>query len=493
MEAGSSQEEGRVNQVFDRVNTTGTVWLGTTMECTQCHNHKYDPFTQREYYQLFAFFNNTPIETKSRSGKKDEAAIDFLDAPSIAVPLSPIVDTERPELERQYAELERQWKARKKIVVEGFPEWEKKATEQAQRQRGSWQVLAIDRFLAKSGAGSDAQSDGSHVVTGKVPQKDTYTVTVRTKLRGITALRLEALHHKSLPKNGPGRRPNRPNFVLTELRVSAKDASSDDAAQPVKLVAPQSSFHQPNFHAGRAIDGNDATGWAIAAEFGKSHWATFRTAKPIGDGDETLLAFVIQQNHGSQRTIGRLRLSAMVGEATTAGLPDYITTILRRKPADRGDSQKQSLLEYLVKQDPSLQKMTASMVKIKTEMEAAPGGTTKSTKTLVMVEMNQPRMSNLLKRGNFETKGIEVKAGVPESLHPLPDGAPSNRLGLAHWLVDRKNPLVARVTVNRWWAEFFGTGIVSTPEDFGTQGRPPDASSVARLAGGRVHGKGLVD
>jgi hypothetical protein len=118
--------------------------------------------------------------------------------------------------------------------------------------------------------------------------------------------------------------------------------------------------------------------------------------------------------------------------------------------------------------------MLASMEQIKAKIDSdSVSGAMKSTTSLVMVELDQPRMTNMLKRGNFETKGVEVRPAVPESLHPMPKGASANRLGLARWLVDRKNPLVARVTVNRWWAEFFGHGIVSTPEDFGTQGERP--------------------
>ena len=246
----------------------------------------------------------------------------------------------------------------------------------------------------------------------------------------------------------------RPNFVLTEFKVTEQDVSESATARPVKLVRPQANYYQPNFHVGRAIDGNDTTGWAIAAEFGKSHWATFQTVKPI-DGGKTLLTFTLQQNHGSQRTIGRLRLSAMIGDATAVGLPDYIVKILRSKSRQRTQAQSDSLREYLVNQDPKLQQMLASMEKIKAEFDPkSPADKMKATTSLVMVELDQARMTNLLKRGNFETKGIEVRPGVPESLHPMPKGAPVNRLGLARWLVDRKNPLVARVTVNRWWAEF---------------------------------------
>lgn len=473
VEAGVNQEENRTNQVFDRVNTTGTVWLGISLECAQCHNHKYDPISQREYYQIYAFFNNTPIETRFRNAQKDTAAVDFIDGPSIAVPLDASAGGDYEKLAAEYAKLEQQWKAQRTIAAKGFSAWSEKLTKSVS-QRTPWKVLDVKSFATKSAAKHEILKDGSVLLSGKLTDKDTYTVMVETDLKNITALRIDALRHPTLPKNGPGRRAERPNFVLTELTV-AEHTAKDAKTRPLVLKNAQANYHAKKFHPARAVDGNDATGWAIHSQFGKSHWATFQLAKPTSSQEHTRLTFVLKQNYGEQRTIGRLRLSAMTGDAAAASLPEYIVRVLKVPERQRKAGQVDALREFYLGRDPELQKMVAAMTKLKARMEDMGKGKGKkqSTKTLVMVELDQPRMTNLLKRGNWETKGITVMPDVPEELHPFPKDAPRNRLGFAKWLVDRENPLVARVTVNRWWQEFFGHGLVVSSEDFGMQGETP--------------------
>jgi hypothetical protein len=256
VEAGTDQEEGRVNQVFDRVNTTAAVWLGTTLECAQCHNHKYDPFSQKDYYQLFAYFNHTPRETDFTTPKA-MAALKFT-GPYLELP-DPANDVKRANLEARRAALDAQIAARTAEVLAGATPTGAKAPAGKQRT----QLLADDKALA-------------------------------------------------------------------DLR-----------------------------------------------------------------------------------------------------------------------SQRQALTR---------------------ELDAL-----KPPQTLVMRELDPPRPTTVLNRGNFLEPGEPVQPGTPAALHAArpPAGPRATRLDLARWLVDRENPLVARVTVNRWWAEFFGRGIVSTLEDFGLKGDAP--------------------
>jgi hypothetical protein len=199
------------------------------------------------------------------------------------------------------------------------------------------------------------------------------------------------------------------------------------------------------------------------------------------------LTFTLVQNFGAGRTIGRLRLSASTGDGKGRQLPSDIATILRAPK--RTKAQTTRLTDYYLAQDPAFAKLKIERAEIVRELNAL-----KPPQTLVMQELAEPRETTVLNRGNFQDPGEPVQPGTPAILHPVQssrkggafasgsnaNGATPprikttpNRLELANWLTDRENPLTARVTVNRWWAEFFGRGIVATPEDFGIKGEPP--------------------
>ncbi|MGD9855311.1 MAG: DUF1553 domain-containing protein [Planctomycetaceae bacterium] len=280
VEAGVDPEENRVNQIVDRVNTTGTVWLGTSLECAQCHNHKYDPFTQQDYYQLFAFFNNTPLEVEQAG----EGSVAFEAAgPKMELPLTTTQREVRQRLTQEQEELESRIAARRQELREALDEWN----------------------------------------------------------------------------------------------------PSDDAK-----------------------------------------------------------------------------------------LPPEIRELLAKPPGQRSDEDRRTLSKQQEASDADFAELTKQLERNKAQLASAGPDT-----TLVMVEQDEPRMSAIFKRGDFLQPGAEVVPMTPESLHPLPadseNEAPANRLDLARWLVSTENPLAARVTVNRWWAEVFGRGLVETAEAFGSQGEPP--------------------
>jgi len=284
VEAGVDPEENRVNQIFDRVNTTGLVWLGTTFECAQCHNHKYDPFSQQDYYQIFAFFNNTPLEVK-QVGK----SVTFeVTGPKLALPLNPEEIKTKDELNSQRVAIQRKLKAREKALAKSVSEWE-----------------------------------------------------------GTTLALLE---------------------------------NSEESAK----------------------------------------------------------------------------------------VPVAIQKILRTEAEKRTGKQTKSLTQFQQQQDQSYADLEKTLNQIRNELKAFDPDS-----TLVMVEMPKPRMNNIFKRGDFLSKGAEVAPQTPDALHLLKTKGTPNRLEFAKWLVAKENPLVARVTVNRWWSQFFGQGIVATQEDFGSQGDAP--------------------
>src|SRR5581483_3909692 len=313
-----------------------------------------------------------------------------------------------------------------------------------------------------------------------------------------TGFKLETLTHPSLPGQGPGRGDaDRPNFVLNtfsvtisrlspkrggaggEGDVAPKDLPLTPNAVPlegergeaaVKLVRASADFSQAGFAPAMAIDSDPKSAWAIAPKFHQPHWAVFETEKPVGFADGSTLTFTLVQNFGKGRVIGRLRLSALVGTPGAPAVPADLASVLQKPQAKRSAEEKQRLLEYRLEQDEEYRALKEE----KSKLESAGA---RDVTTLVMQELSQPRMSALFKRGDYKVLGEKLAPGVPAVLHPLAAAKEKdstvNRLALAKWLVDRENPLTARVTVNRWWAEIFGQGIVSTVEDFGIKGEAP--------------------
>lgn len=464
VEAGSDPEETRTNQVIDRVNTTATVWLGTTLECAQCHDHKYDPFTQRDYYGLLAFFNNSEIEA-DRSDPKVPGSIRFL-GPSLEL-RDERIEVEKEKVRAEMRQVDTSLAARRSELTADMPAWESSLADNLDRAPTT-HVLKIDDFHSAEGAPHKLLEDSSVLLVDDPPGTDTYTIVVETAVRDITGIKLEALTDPSLPGMGPGRGDEgRPNFVLNTFSLTAAPLDDSRPPQAVQLAARSASFEQANYPLTAALDNRPNTGWAIAPQFHQPHWAVFDVlSMPTGEG-ATRLTFTLVQQFGAGRTIGRLRLSALTGDPTATTLPTDVATILKTASDARNDAQRSRLLDFRLERDTAANELRSRREALQKSLAGL-----KPPSTLVMRELPSPRTTNVFTRGDFRTPGESVQAGVPVVLQPLSDGPP-NRLTLARWLVARENPLTARVVVNRWWAELFGHGIVTTLEDFGIKGEPP--------------------
>lgn len=438
VEAGTEPEESRINQVIDRVNTTGTVWLGSTLECAQCHNHKYDPFTQKDYYSLLSYFNNTQKEAE-RANPKTPGSIKF-DGVPMALPDASI-NERRAALSRQIAELQT-----KIAEMEKGISGSKDVLAQPTSGSTALKPVSID---TESGAETEVQPDQSLLFIGEAPDKDVYEIEYKLPAGRITGLLLEALSDDSLPGKGPGRgMATRPNFVLQHLEASVASSKEKDAtSEHLSFAKAHASFSQSNFQASGLADANPTTGWAIMPQFGRSHWVALELKQPLEAVAGSRLRFKLVQQYGGGRVIGRLRVSALEGEVV-ASLPEG-----EEAPAPKRDVR----LVKLQRQMTGLKKQLADL---------------KPATTEVMRELTEPRMTAIFKRGVYTDHGEPVMAGTPAIIDAKADAAP-NRISLAKWLVSRDNPLTARVTVNRWWAEIFGRGIVPTVEDFGIKGVPP--------------------
>ena len=456
VEAGVDPEANRVNQVVDRVNTTATVFLGTTMECAQCHDHKYDPFTQREYYQLFAYFNNTSLEVENTS----DVTWDF-NGPFMELPLSATKSRLRDELTKQLRSQKQALETHFKASRQAYQEWVEKLVANESQQ---WTDTKPKRFTTTGSEQFEIQDNGAVLLSGPVPDKVEYVFEFESPTQAITGIRIDALTDEKIPGDGPGRGdPERTNIILSEIEC---DIVRQDNRQRLRLINPLADYSQTSWEVSKAIDGNPKTGWAIGPQFGKPHWASFTFVKPVvlKQGEETL-SVNLKQFFGSGRVIGKPKISFYYGDPSLLGIKKDIHAIAGK--AKRSPEEEKRLRETFEERDPVITEMNSKLDDLKKQIAKL-----KPDTTLVMQEDN-PRETFVMLRGDYESTGEKVVAEIPEVLRVDDNPVRGNRLTLAEWLVSEENPLTARVVVNQWWSEIFGRGLVSTPEDFGSQGERP--------------------
>jgi len=454
-EGGTDQEEDRVKQVVDRVNTTGTVWLGMTVGCGQCHSHKYDPLRQREYYGLFAFFN---------SGKQVDIPAPLPDELAAYNSVKAKFDVEMAPLAAAVAAFE------KDQLPERHAAWEKQLA--ASTGPLGWTIVAPTSFLSTGGSTLTGQDDKSLLAGGVSSVKDVYTVVLNTKLKQVTGVRLEVLADSTLPKNGPGRADDG-KFVLSELTVTAAPLGDPTRAVPLTLQNPTASAARDKFPVTAAIDGKDDTGWSVGGNDKNTEprIARFEIKEDVKFDRKITLVFTIKQLGGEKSTLGRLRLAAtgVPRSQIPRLIPDRILDVLTVAAARRSPEQRKLIDDYYRTVDPEFVKLTSAA-----RAQAANEPKFPPTTAQTLVETEEPRKNYFLIRGDFLQKGEEVEHHTPEFLHPLKiAGKTPTRLDLARWLMAPENPLTARVTVNRIWRNLFGTAIVTTEGDFGTRGDPP--------------------
>jgi hypothetical protein len=453
VEGGVDPEMSRLNQVIDRVNTTGSVWLGSTIECSQCHNHKYDPFSQKEYYQLLAYFNNTPLEVTGKS-----TAYNFF-GPKIEVGRT---KTQQRQWTVLQAVVAKQQVISNQVAMQAeleYPDWIALISTKVY-SGPAWFALTPVSQKSIHSATLTVLADQSILASGKNPDHDTFEIEFTTDRKHLSEFKLEALLDDSLPGTGPGRHTaEHPNFVLQEFTLEA-------GGKKIELQNAIADFSQSNFDVTKAVDGDLTTAWAIAPDFFKSHWAEFQTVRDIELTAAQTIKATFVMNYGGGRVIGRLRLSARTGTRPTVTVPPEVIALA--KTTDRNLKQEKQLHAFYLKQHPEYQATQKKLAAAQKQFDNF-----QSPTALVMTEMKEPRATYLLIRGEYKNNGKEVKLATPSVLHENLAGADPNRLGLARWLTSAENPLVSRVTVNRWWAEIFGRGIVATEEDFGSQGDVP--------------------
>ncbi|WP_435008438.1 PSD1 and planctomycete cytochrome C domain-containing protein [Tundrisphaera lichenicola] len=488
----NTAEKERYDELDDMAATLGTAMLGLTVGCARCHDHKFDPIPTADYYRLLATFTTTVRSEAELDLDPEKTRRDRLDYESRHAGV--VEARDRFARERLPARFEAWLEADPKIA------------------RPRWMTLEASSLTSKAGANFQLQADGSYLASGPNPESDAYTFEARTPLRGITALKIEALADKSMVKSGPGRASNG-NFALSDLRATAAPLGGGPAV-PVKLVRPRATFEQAGLPVAAAIDDDPKSAWAVDPEFGKDQGAVFEFEPPVDfEGGATLtvnLGFECNTGH----TIGRPRISVSTesgtvpldGETAPIVALNRLEEALKADPGARTPEQRAALLAHFRATDPE----AVAVDRAVTDLEAvAPKPAL--TKVLISSEGVPPlrlhtqgadffEKTYLLKRGDLAQKQGETEAGFLQVLTTASEGdrrwqtpPPAEakqsyrRTGLAKWLTDvdgGAGPLLARVIVNRLWQHHFGRGLVATPSDFGTQGeRPTHPELLDYLAG----------
>jgi hypothetical protein len=467
-EGGIIAEEWRVETVIDRVETTGMTWMALTLNCCRCHDHKYDPITQREFYQLFSFFNNV-AESGTLQGETKNTD------PLIVVP----TDEQEAELTRLDGEIERteqRLAASAKLMPQYIAAWEPEFRARLSDSTSTvWQTLAPKQVSSEGGAKLTRQDDGSYLASGKNPPNDVYTITAAVPAGSLSGLLLECLPDASLPAQSLGRYPNG-NFVLSSVEAEIT-APSLPAPLQARINRAEATYSQKGWEIGLILDGNPGNGWAVDGPTRRDPTnAMFLFETPLTIPADATLTVRLKHQALNQHNIGRFRLSTTSLPPATVKLdgakfPESLKQILAIDAAKRTAAQKAELEKFFrdnidnpVKQ---AELQIASFRQQQNKIMAA------SPNVMVMRELPKPREAFILKRGEYDKRGDPVTSGLPAALPPFPKDAPANRLGLAQWLVDPSHPLTSRVWVNRAWERFFGTGLVKTSENFGSQAEFP--------------------
>ena len=482
-EGGADPDEYLNKYVVDRVNTVGAVWLGLTVGCTECHDHKYDPLTTKEFYRMYAFFHNVP-----------EKGLDRIrtDNPPPRLPI-PTAEQARHFVEADFAvkDAEKTLQDRINELGETQEKWERETTAKPPQSPESGLVagLPFDGSLATAGqpdanagklfgaekpefvAGRRGQAlklDGkAHVEFGPLLNPDrtnafSFSAWVKGENDGAVLSKME---------KGPGYRGFDLLYSDERWQVHLLNAWPDNAMKVrTRNKFPRGQWQQVLV----TYDGSaKASGLKIyvngrlrEVEVEKDQLSTtIVNSEPLRIGSrngETLLQGVVDEVRFFNRTL-------QLDDARALALDGYLAIITKsrgtRSDAERGELERFYKENYAVDYLRSETAVTAARQHKDSLYGQIPT-------TLIMEEMNPPRDTHVLVRGDFRNKGELVSPGTPAILPPLPAGT-TNRLALARWLVDRGHPLTARVTVNRYWSLFFGTGLVKTINDFGSQGEWP--------------------
>jgi len=485
-EGGRIVEEWFAENVIDRIETTGSTWMALTMNCCRCHDHKYDPITQKEFYQFFAYFNsNEESGVLGDFGGAGTTRRGGNTPPLLALP----TEEQQKKIDETVAALTAAESALKAIPTsqpDVFAKWLERQRAAYTKEGSAWNPLADEKVTAKEIAAFKRLDDGSWLVSGGVAAKETYVIEATPAAGLLTALRLEALPDDSLPSKSLGRAFNG-NFVLSAFEVHLR--TSDGQTTHLPLVKAEADYDQPGWSIAKLGPApmakgkpkkadNTKAGWAIGGNMAENRVArkAIFTIAPTTVPAGAKLVVTLRHDAVSGHSIGRFRLNVSGQDPKLLSLKtDAAAEAARRllaKPADQLTKADQKALEKLFADSPEHPRAQA-VAKVAAAKMAHDAAVAAPITVMVMKEIEKNRDAFVLLRGEYDKIGPKVERKLPAFLPPLPAGEPNNRLGFARWLVSGQHPLTGRVWVNRAWERFFGIGLVKTSENFGSQAEWP--------------------
>ncbi|WDQ15582.1 PSD1 and planctomycete cytochrome C domain-containing protein [Rhodopirellula sp. P2] len=483
-EGGRDPEESRIDYVIDRVNTTGTVWLGLTLGCVQCHTHKFDPITHHDYYSLAAYFNS--IDEDGRAGMNATPYLEFE---------SPTVDPQVNEFATFVTQWEEAEVTEKQRAVERFEKWLSEFRSNPPSEHSAWH-MPPPKLNSSEGTEFEVEADGIVQTHGPTPVQDDYRVVMQipSDMSRVTGIRIEVFPH---PSHVDGRfaRDGNGEFTLTSVLAMGRREGSPSESQ-LDLSHAMADYEadkkretewDKKYGGIRETLNDDARdGWTTdGAETISPHVGVYELEQPwqVEPGDQFVVLLRHRSTHG-HANIGRFRVSLSSEQGETVRRVDGGSPILElvellnveRNPEDDeqlvDEKLRQRLLDQYLLADEDYQ-FASNRLKRARKQLADLKKQSQPRKVMVLKEREKPRDTHVLLRGVWDAKGDVVQPAVLPSVLEWPAEKARTRLDLANWIVDPKNPLTARVAANHMWQLMFGAGLVRTPDDFGLQGELP--------------------
>ena len=453
-EGGAQAKDYEARMLTDRVRAVGTVWLAQTIGCAQCHDHKFDPISTRDFYTMGAFFADI---SEGIIGKREEG---------ILVP-QPAEEKKISEMNQQLAGL------RGELAAESDERRKHQAAWEADLANGpvdvAWTALSPEKLHADKGSKLNHVGEGViEAATTNSPATDSYVITFKTPPGTTAGLKLDALCSEPLPNNGPGRSP-KGAFIINEITIK-------EGSTPLKISEASATYEAKAHPAKQAIDdkSDERNGWSNSGLTGKDASIYLEMAAPIS-GEKTITV-TLRQTSGDSQTMGRFRISATQSpapiRAPNVQYPEEIIKAISLPTEKRTAAQNTKLAAHFRATAPEFAEIRQRINQTETErvnFEKSVGH------CIVSVHTDNKRTVRILPRGDWQNDAGEiVNPALPHYL-PKPEDSERllTRLDLANWIVSRQNPLTARVFVNRLWKQFFGTGLSKVLDDLGTQGEPP--------------------